>query len=84
MKGQPAFWEKGWLFTPGDLISELATIQDNGNIKINIIIDEMTPLSLDTHRAFESSLKKRERKADPGSTGRGLLLHMQTLSTVIL
>ncbi len=71
IEGTTCILGKGMVIHPGDLISELATIQDNGNIKINIIIDEMTPLSLDTHRAFESSLKKRE-EGGSGSTGRGI------------
>ncbi len=62
---------KGMVIHPGDLVSELATIQDNSDIKPDIIIDEMTPLSLDTHRAFESSLKKKQ-EGGAGSTGRGI------------
>ena len=62
---------KGMVIHPGDLVSELATIQANSDIKTDIMIDEMTPLALDTHRAFESSLKKKEG-GGTGSTGRGI------------
>lgn len=71
IEGATCILGKGMVIHPGDLVSELATIQDNSDIKTDILIDEMTPLSLDTHRAFESSLKKRE-EGGAGSTGRGI------------
>lgn len=71
IEGATCILGKGMVVHPGDLISELTTIQENSDIKTNIIIDEMTPLSLDTHRAFESSLKKRE-EGGAGSTARGI------------
>lgn len=71
IEGATCILGKGMVIHPGDLVSELATIQDNSDIKTDIVIDEMTPLSLDTHRAFESSLKKKE-EGGAGSTGRGI------------
>jgi len=71
IEGATCILGKGMVIHPGDLVSELATIQNNSAIKTDIIIDEMTPLALDTHRAFESSLKKRE-EGGTGSTGRGI------------
>ncbi|MDP3994429.1 MAG: adenylosuccinate synthetase [bacterium] len=71
IEGTTCILGKGMVIHPGDLVSELAVIQDNGDVKTEILIDEMTPLSLDTHRAFESSLKKKE-EGGAGSTGRGI------------
>lgn len=71
IEGATCILGKGMVIHPGDLVSELATIRDNSEIKTDIFIDEMTPLALDTHRAFESSLKKKE-EGGAGSTGRGI------------
>jgi len=71
IEGATCILGKGMVIHPGDLVSELATIQDNSDIKTDIVIDEMTALALDTHRAFESSLKKKE-EGGAGSTGRGI------------
>jgi len=71
IEGATCILGKGMVIHPGDLISELEDIWNNSKINTDIVIDEMTPLALDTHRAFESSLKKRE-EGGAGSTGRGI------------
>lgn len=71
IEGTTSILGKGMVIHPGDLISELSIIHDNSKINSDIIIDEMAPLSLDTHRAFESSLTKKEGGGS-GSTGRGI------------
>lgn len=62
---------KGMVIHPGDLVAELSAIKNAGALNTNIIIDEMAVLSLDTHRAFESSLRKVE-EGSSASTGRGI------------
>lgn len=71
VKGTICILGRGMVIHPGDFVEELKSISDAGNSHPNIMIDEMTPLSLDTHRAFESVLKKREG-GGAGSTGRGI------------
>lgn len=71
VEGATCILGKGMVIHPGDFVEELSSISNGKNILPNIMIDEMTPLSLDTHRAFESALKKRE-EGGAGSTGRGI------------
>jgi len=62
---------KGMVIHPGDLCIEIQSILKNGKLPSKILIDKQTPLALDTHRAFESVLKKWET-GGAGSTGRGI------------
>lgn len=59
---------KGMVINPPDFVTELSSIIDS---EPSLMIDEMAVLSLDTHRAFESSLKKFQ-DGYAGSTGRGI------------
>ena len=61
---------KGMVLHPGDLVEEIKSISE-GKRSLNIMIDEMATLCLDTHRAFETMLKKRE-EGWGASTGRGI------------
>jgi adenylosuccinate synthase len=64
---------KEMVIHPGDLIAEIDELTKNFHSKnlAKIIIDEMAILSLDTHRAFESTLKNWEEESK-ASTGRGI------------
>ncbi len=64
---------KGMVIHPGDLLTEMHQVTEatGGKIPAQLIIDEMAVLSLDTHRAFESTLKTWE-SGGKGSTGRGI------------
>ncbi len=64
---------KGMVIHPGDLLTEMSQVKEatGGKIPAQLIIDEMAVLSLDTHRAFESTLKMWE-SGGKGSTGRGI------------
>lgn len=62
---------RGMVIHPGDFAEELSLISGTVKVQPKILVDEMTPLALDTHRAFESVLKKHE-KGGAGSTGRGI------------
>ncbi len=64
---------KEMVLHPEDLVAELEMVRSaaGGTIPAEIMIDEQTYLSLDTHRAFESVLKQRE-SGGSGSTGRGI------------
>lgn len=61
---------KGMVIHPGDLLSELRLVSKEVKQTPKIIIDEMATLTLDTHRAFEATLKKW--KIGGASTGRGI------------
>ena len=71
IEGSTCILGKGMVIHPEDFLLELDTIGKAGNLKSDITIDEMTTLVLDTHRAFEFILKKRE-EGGAGSTGRGI------------
>lgn len=71
VEGAVCILGKGMVIHPGDFIEELSLISTDKKTLSDILIDEMTPLSLDTHRAYESALKKRE-EGGSGSTGRGI------------
>ncbi|CAN5274226.1 adenylosuccinate synthase [soil metagenome] len=64
---------KGMVIHPGDLLTEMSQVKEAtvGTIPAKLFIDEMTVLSLDTHRAFEGMLKQWE-EGGKGSTGRGI------------
>lgn len=62
---------KGMVIHPGDLCTEIKSILIKNKLPSKLLIDEQTPLALDTHRAFESILKKWE-SGGAGSTGRGI------------
>ena len=64
---------KGMVIHPGDLLTEMGQVKEatGGTIPAKLLIDEMTVLSLDTHRAFEGILKQWE-EGGKGSTGRGI------------
>ena len=64
---------KEMVIHPGDLITEILQVKNVASqVAIGkIMIDEMAILSLDTHRAFESSLKNWQN-GSKGSTGRGI------------
>ncbi|MDO8503094.1 MAG: adenylosuccinate synthetase [bacterium] len=64
---------RGMVLHPEDLVFEIQQIESNfgGKLPGNLIIDERTPLSLDTHRAYEAGLNERTT-GGKGSTGRGI------------
>jgi len=64
---------KGMVLHPADLVYEIKCIQNfsKGTLPGKIIIDEMATLTLDTHRAYETTLKKWQT-GSAGSTGRGI------------
>lgn len=64
---------KEMVLHPEDLVSEIMLVKKaKGSSTLDqLIIDEMTVLSLDTHRAFENVLKSYNGSGK-GSTGRGI------------
>lgn len=64
---------KGMVLHPADLIEEIRQVKriSGGRLKAKIMIDEMSVLSLDTHRAFEAVLKEWQ-EGGKGATGRGI------------
>jgi adenylosuccinate synthase len=72
-KGCTIILGKEMVLHPEDLVSEINMVLDaiKGKLPAKLLIDEQAVLSLDTHRAFESILKKRE-SGGSGSTGRGI------------
>jgi adenylosuccinate synthase len=63
---------KGMVLHPGDLETEIWQVNAMfGGFPARLHIDEMAVLALDTHRAFESALKKLE-PGGQGATGRGI------------
>jgi adenylosuccinate synthase len=64
---------KGMVIHPGDLLMEIAEVKKAvGTIQFaKLYIDEMAVLSLNTHRAFESTLKMWQ-EGGKGATGRGI------------
>lgn len=65
---------KEMVLHPQDLVTEIETVYQALNIKklpADLMIDEMTFLCLDTHRAFEAVLKMRST-GSKGATGRGI------------
>lgn len=63
----------GMVIHPDDLITELNQVRkiSNDHLKSTVRIDNMAALSLDTHRAYEYVLKKRQ-SGSSGATGRGI------------
>jgi adenylosuccinate synthase len=72
-KGCTIVLGKEMVLHPEDLVTELEMVKTatGGTIPAQVLIDEQTVLSLDTHRAFEAALKNREA-GGKGSTGRGI------------
>lgn len=70
-EGAKVILGKGMVIHPGDLSTEIESILIKGKLPSELIVDEQTPLALDTHRAFESVLKKWQ-SGGAGSTGRGI------------
>jgi len=73
-EGATAFIPRGMVFNPEHGLTEIDNIQKTlGTSKLpgNLIIDHNTPLSLDTHRAYEAVLNA-ETSEGRGSTGRGI------------
>ncbi|MDP3998269.1 MAG: adenylosuccinate synthetase [bacterium] len=67
-----AIISRGMLIHPGDLVSEISQIKKTlGELPGKLIIDERTPLGLDTHRALEEALNSHST-GGRGSTGRGI------------
>lgn len=62
---------KGMVIHPGDLVTELEQATTMSKKLGKIMIDEMAVLALDTHRAFEATLKNWQ-SGSKGSTGRGI------------
>ncbi len=64
---------KGMVIHPGDLLEEIASVEKvtGESLQSRIKIDELTVLTLDTHRAFEAVLKDWQ-EGGSGSTGRGI------------
>jgi len=73
IKGALAILGKGMVLHPGDLIEEITKIKNVtlANIPAKLVIDDMSVLTLDTHRAFEAVLKDWS-EGGAGSTGRGI------------
>jgi adenylosuccinate synthase len=76
-KGCTVVLGKGMVIHPIDLINELKEVKrvfELDEIPAKLMIDEMTPLNLDTHRAFEHALKHRGNvgKGVQASTSRGI------------
>jgi adenylosuccinate synthase len=73
VKGTSNVLGKGMVIHPQDLVEEIRQIREVAAAKKigGIIIDEMAVLSLDTHRAFESTLKEWQDNSK-GATGRGI------------
>jgi adenylosuccinate synthase len=61
----------GMVIHPGDLVTELEQAAALSKELGKVVIDEMTVLALDTHRAFEAALKNWQ-SGSKGSTGRGI------------
>lgn len=63
---------KEMVIHPQDFVSEIEQVKKlfSGQIPAQIVIDEMSFLSLDTHRAFETALKKHS--VGKAATGRGI------------
>lgn len=64
---------KGMVLHPDDLLEEIKQVKEasNNNIRSSIKIDSSATLALDTHRAYESVLK-RWQDGSNGATGRGI------------
>ncbi len=64
---------KGMVLHPGDLAEEIRQVKEatGGKLIVDIQIDEMAVLALDTHRAFENVLKEWQ-EGGKGATGRGI------------
>lgn len=73
IKDALAILGKGMVLHPGDLIDEIQAIKNaaGGSLPADLLIDEMAVLTMDTHRAFESTLRDWV-KGGAGSTGRGI------------
>lgn len=76
-KGCVVVLGKGMVIHPVDLINEIKEVKrvfEFDRLPAKLMIDEMTPLNLDTHRAFESALKNRENigRGIQATTGRGI------------
>ncbi|MFV1917484.1 MAG: adenylosuccinate synthetase [Patescibacteria group bacterium] len=73
IKGAMCILGKGMVLHPGDLIKEIIEIKKTRKSKVpaKLVIDEMSVLTLDTHRAFEAVLKDWA-EGGSGSTGRGI------------
>lgn len=76
-KGCYVILGKGMVIHPSDLVEEIAEIKEVFGFKelpSTLMIDEMAVLSLDTHRAFEASLKAESSKSlgSGASTCRGI------------
>ncbi|MBI4033162.1 MAG: adenylosuccinate synthetase, partial [Candidatus Blackburnbacteria bacterium] len=71
--GATALVTRGMVLHPEDLVFEIQQIESSfgGKLPGNLVIDERTPLSLDTHRAYEIVLNKLSI-GGRGSTGRGI------------
>ncbi len=72
-KGATIVLGKGMVIHPSDLLEEIREVREinNGELLVEIIVDEMAVLALDTHRAFENILKNWQ-EGMKGSTGRGI------------
>jgi len=70
---------RGTVFHPQDFLIELDRIKRNlGKVPGKLVIDERTPLSLDTHRAREIVLN-RHTTGGRGSTGKGIASAYESL-----
>lgn len=72
-EGATAIITRGMVLHPEDLLTEINQIEQNlgGALPGTLVIDERTPLSLDTHRALEAALNTHT-SGGRGSTGRGI------------
>lgn len=73
-EGATAFMLRGMVIHPEDALTEIDFIKKSlgvDRLPGNLIIDQNTPLALDTHRAYESVLNEATTEGR-GSTGRGI------------
>ena len=76
-KGCTVVLSKGMVIHPIDLVEEIKEVKRIFELKelpAKLMIDEMAPLNLDTHRAFEEVLKSSRKStlASKAATGRGI------------
>jgi len=71
--GSTTIISRGMLIHPEDLLTEIKEVKSTfgGTLPGELVIDERTPLTLDTHRALETALNS-VTSGGKGSTGRGI------------
>ena len=72
-RGATVILGRGMVVHPGDLVTEMQHVAAlaGGTMPTTVLVDQLAVLSLDTHRALESVLKRWEA-GGKGATGRGI------------